>query len=106
LLESAPGLPVELATVIEKAVARKPSDRYPSARIAGTCGDFRPGRLVGAHRYTAWQLLRLVGKNRSRVALGAVVTVALFALAVLVVQEVRVQEGRETKRVTDAGSAR
>jgi soluble lytic murein transglycosylase-like protein len=104
LLRSAPGLPIDLVTIVEKAMAREPSDRYATAlEMAADLRRFQTGQLVGAHHYTAWQLLRrLVSKNPAAVALGAVVAIALlFAVARLVLQQERVRDARETKRVTD-----
>jgi Transglycosylase SLT domain len=71
--------------------------------MAADLRRFQTGQLVGAHHYTAWQLLRrLVGKNPVAVALGALVTIAvLFALALLVVRQARLRDARETKRVAD-----
>jgi hypothetical protein len=104
LLRSEAGLPIDLVTIVEKAMAREPSKRYPSAReMALDLRRFQTGQLVGAHHYTAWQLLRrLVGKNPLAVAVGALVTIALlFALALLVVRQTRVRDARETKRAAD-----
>jgi hypothetical protein len=104
LVRSEAGLLIDLVTIVEKAMAREPSDRYPNAlEMAADLRRFQTGQLVGAHHYTAWQLLRrLVGKNPVAVALGAVVTIAvLFALALVVVRQARVRDARETKRVAD-----
>jgi low affinity Fe/Cu permease len=104
LLRSAPGLPLDLVTIVEKAMAREPSDRYATALgMAADLRRFQTGQLVGAHHYTAWQLLRrLVSKNPLAVALGALVTIALvFAVALFVAQQVRVRDAREIKRAAD-----
>jgi hypothetical protein len=105
LLRLEPSLPIDLVTIVEKAMAREPSGRYPTALdMAADLRRFQTGQLVGAHRYTAWQLLRrLVRKNPVALALGTLVTIAvLFTLAVLLVQQLHVRRARETKRVTDA----
>ena len=105
LLQSAPRLPIDLVTIVEKAMQRKPSGRYPSAlEMAADLRRFQTGQLVGAHHYTSWQLLRrLVGKNPLAATLGALATIALVvALAPVVVRQARVRDLRETKRVADA----
>jgi WD40 repeat protein len=73
-------VPRELAAIVEKAMARDPADRYPSAKeLAADLKAFQTGRIVSAHHYTAWQLVsRWVRRNR--VAVG----VATIAAALLV----------------------
>lgn len=105
LLRLEPSLPIDLVTIVERAMARAPLERYPTAlEMAADLRRFQTGQLVGAHHYTAWQLLRrLVGKNPVAIGLGTLVTIAvLFALAVLLAQQLHVRRARETKRVTDA----
>ena len=72
LAAEAPG---ELVAIADKAMAREPSDRYAdAAALAIDLRRFLDGQLVGAHRYTAWQLARrfvarapLDGRARYRV---------------------------------------
>ena len=53
------GVPGELATIVRKAMARNKDDRYPTAKeLVEDIKRFQTGQLVGAHRYTSWQLLR------------------------------------------------
>jgi hypothetical protein len=81
LAERAPGVPVDLVTIVEKAMAREPGDRYPNAgALAEDLKRFQSGQLVGAHRYTSGQLVRRwLRKQRTAV------TVALLALVALAV---------------------
>ncbi|WP_197041370.1 protein kinase domain-containing protein [Chondromyces apiculatus] len=74
------GVPEDLLAIVDKAMARKPEDRYPSAReLAEDLGRFHAGQLVGAHRYSRRELaVRFVRRHR-----GAL-SVALAALLVLV----------------------
>ena len=81
LAELAPELPPELVAIVEHAMARDPAQRYPTAQgIAKDLRDFQAGKLVGAHEYTTWQLIRRwVGQHK------AVVATAAIALGVLIV---------------------
>jgi len=56
LRQVAPGVPVDLAAIVEKAMARAPGARYPSAReLAGDLRRFQAGRLVQAREYAWWE---------------------------------------------------
>jgi eukaryotic-like serine/threonine-protein kinase len=76
-----PATPPDLATIIAKAMAREPVDRYPSAReLANELRRFTNGQLVQAHRYDRLTLIRRwLRRNR------AAVTVAGMLLAVLAI---------------------
>ncbi|MEO6777294.1 MAG: serine/threonine-protein kinase, partial [Kofleriaceae bacterium] len=79
LVERAPGVPVDLVTIVDKAMAREPADRYANAgALAEDLKRFQSGQLVGAHRYTSGQLVRR-WLRRQRTA----VTVAVLALLAL-----------------------
>jgi len=81
LRELAPGVPPELATIVDKALAHDAADRYPNARaLAEDLQRFLTGQLVASHHYSASErLVRFVRKNR---ALVAVTTTAVLAIAV------------------------
>jgi eukaryotic-like serine/threonine-protein kinase len=81
---SAPHVPSELATIVGKAMARCPVDRYINASaLAEDLRRFARGKLVSAHSYTAWSLLRKkVAQHRGVVAVG------LASLLVLVIGSV------------------
>jgi eukaryotic-like serine/threonine-protein kinase len=75
----APNVPGELATIVRKAMARDPDARYPNAvALAEDLRRFTTGKLVSAHSYSTWALLR---KKLSRHR--GVVAVALASLTVL-----------------------
>ena len=100
-----PRLPIDLITIVEKAMAFSPADRYPTAgEMAADLRRFQTGQLVGAHHYTAWQLIRrLAGRHPAAFSLAALAALATVSvLAVLVVRQVRVRGLREAKRVLDA----
>ena len=79
LAERAPGVPVDLVTIVEKAMAREPGDRYPNAgALAEDLKRFQSGQLVGAHRYTSGQLVRRwLRRQRTAVTVAGLALVAL-----------------------------
>ena len=76
-----PAIPPDLGAISRKAMARRPEDRYPSAReLAEDLRRFQTGRLVSAHIYSRRTLVkRWLRRYR------APVTVAAAALSVLAV---------------------
>ena len=82
LCEIVPHVPGELATIVGKAMAREPGQRYPNATaLAEDLRRFQTGKLVRAHSYTALSRLRKkLGQHRgvavvaiaSAIALGGV----------------------------------
>jgi len=81
LASRAPDVPAELVAIVARAMARAPADRYPSAReLAADLRRYLAGQLVGAHAYTAGELVRRWAR-RHRGALAVAVT-ALVVLAV------------------------
>ena len=81
LVELAPEVPVELATVVDKAMARAPGDRYPGARdLADDLHRYVTDQLVGAHQYARAELARRFVRRYC-----ALLSVALGALALVLV---------------------
>jgi WD40 repeat protein len=75
-----PGVPRDLATIVDKAMARDPARRYPSAReLAEDLRRFQTGQLVTARVYSWWSLV--VRWTRQHAAPVAVGLAALFLLA-------------------------
>jgi tetratricopeptide (TPR) repeat protein len=81
LLDRAPLVQPELVTIVERAMARKPSERYADAgALAAELKRFQTGQLVSSHRYTTRALLsRWVRRH------AAAVTASLIAVALLLV---------------------
>jgi WD40 repeat protein len=77
-----PAIPRDLQAIAHKAMARRPEDRYPSAReLADDLRRFQTGRLVSAHAYSRRTLVaRWLRRWR---ALVAVTAAALAVLAVV-----------------------
>jgi serine/threonine protein kinase/tetratricopeptide (TPR) repeat protein len=106
-----PSLPADLDAVVSKAMAREPTDRYPSAaEMAADLRRFQTGQLVGAHQYSTWQLLRRwVGRHRALVAVttsAAIVLAVVGGLAVNQVVEARdaAQNSRDASEIDRAAA--
>jgi eukaryotic-like serine/threonine-protein kinase len=96
--EREPAIPPDLATIARKAMARRPEDRYPSAReLAEDLRRFQTGQLVSSHVYSRGTLIkRWLRRYRAPVIVAAV---ALTILAVVGVASVRrVIERAQTER--------
>jgi hypothetical protein len=82
------GCPPDLVTIVDKAMAPTPADRYRDAAAMGEdVRRFLSGQLVAAHHYSRRErLVRYVRRNR---ALLAVVALAIVALAVVATLSLR-----------------
>lgn len=81
LVEQDPAIPTELVTIVDKAMSRNRRERYATAReLADDLKRFQTGKLVSAHDYSSWALVRRwLWRNRSTVgvALAAIVMLAV-----------------------------
>jgi WD40 repeat protein len=108
--EQQPGLATDLVAITKKAMARRPEDRYPTAReLADDLRRFQAGQLVGAHRYSLGDLVfRWTQKNVALVVV-AVVALALFAVgggvSVRRIVEERDRANRERRLAEDSRRA-
>jgi tetratricopeptide (TPR) repeat protein len=91
-----PDAPPDLVAIVERAMARDPSARYPSAReLAEDLRRFQTGQLVGAHRYSLRQLLRRwVRRHRTALAVAVVASGLMMALGVLAVYRIMSERTR------------
>ena len=80
----APNVPSELADIVAKAMARVPAERYANATVlAEDLRRFQTGKLVSAHAYSAWGLIRKkLAQYRGVVAVAAASAIALGAVGV------------------------
>jgi eukaryotic-like serine/threonine-protein kinase len=88
--ERDPAIPPDLAAIARKAMARRPEDRYPSAReLAEDLRRFQTGRLVSAHAYSRRTLLtRWLRRYRAPVSVAAVAATILAVVGVVSVKRV------------------
>jgi WD40 repeat protein/tRNA A-37 threonylcarbamoyl transferase component Bud32 len=79
-----PQVPSELATIVRKAMARDPDARYPHAgALAEDLRRFTTGKLVSAHSYSTWELLRKkLSRHRGVVAVAIASMLVLGAIGV------------------------
>jgi tetratricopeptide (TPR) repeat protein len=94
----APDVPRDLLAIVEKAMAREPTDRYRDAsELALDLKRFQTGQLVGAHAYSLGQLLRRwVRRHRTAIGVAGVGTVALAVVGVLAIRNI-VDERQRTE---------
>jgi WD40 repeat protein len=85
-----PSAPVELCTIVRKAMARDPAARYPNAAaLAEDLRRFTTGKLVSAHSYSTWALVRKkLARHRGVVAVGLASLLMLAAVGVASVRRV------------------
>jgi eukaryotic-like serine/threonine-protein kinase len=76
-----PNTPKELSAIIQKAMAREPSDRYPSAKeLAADVKKFQTGQMVGAYQYTFAEIVkRFIKRNRIAVLVSTSLLFLLLA---------------------------
>jgi tetratricopeptide (TPR) repeat protein len=101
LSERQAGVPLDLLAVIDRAMARDPAARYPTAReLAEDLRRFQTGQLVGAHRYSPGQLLaRWLRRHRAAVIVAGIATTLLLTLGALAFQRVvRAQHAAEDQQ--------
>ena len=79
ITEREPRIPAELATIVAKAMARAPEDRYATAKeLSADLARYRTGQLVGAHHYTPARLaLRFAKRHKAAFLAGAAFVTAL-----------------------------
>ncbi|MBA3460394.1 MAG: protein kinase, partial [Deltaproteobacteria bacterium] len=82
--------PRDLISIVEKAMAREPEARYPSAReLTEELKRFQTGRIVEAHDYSSTErLLRFLKKHKGVVSVAAFALVLLGVLSAVAVSRV------------------
>ncbi len=100
--ELVPGVPPELATIVDKALAFDPHKRYPdAAALAEDLQRFLAGQLVASHRYSRRERFgRFLRKHRvpvtiAAIALFAITIGAVFAIARIVRERDRAEAARQ-----------
>jgi hypothetical protein len=90
--ELVPGVPLDLSTIVDKALAHDATTRYQNARaLAEDLQRFLTGQLVASHHYTPWEkLVRFVRKNRGvSAAVAALVIVGTVAVTRIYIERNR-----------------
>jgi tetratricopeptide (TPR) repeat protein len=108
LSERVPGLPRDLLAIVAKAMARDRAKRYAHAgELAVDLKKFAAGQLVGAQRYTAWQLLgRWIGRHKTVVLATTAALAVTAAVGVASVTQVVHERARAVEAQREATSAR
>ncbi len=101
LREREPGVPVDLAAIVDKAMAWDPAARYRTAgELAVDLKRFLTGQLVGAHAYSRTQLVtRWIRRNRALSLLTACFALAaVLGSAWFLSREQRLRRDAEAER--------
>jgi WD40 repeat protein/serine/threonine protein kinase len=104
----APTAPPDLVTIIEKAMARDKSERYPTAKeLAEDLERFTNGQLVQAHQYD-WKALakRWLKRHRATVTVAAALVAVLIAGAVYSVRSIIHERDAADARRAEAETAK
>jgi WD40 repeat protein/serine/threonine protein kinase len=82
--------PPDLVAIVDKAIARDPDERYPSAKeLAEDLRRFHTGKLVSAHEYSPWTLVwRWIIRNRAPVSVALASLLLLMGLAVVSINRI------------------
>lgn len=94
--ELEPDAPPELAAICDRALARNPADRYPSAKeLRDEVEKYLSGGLVSAYEYRFSELLRrFIKRHRTVLTTSAIAAVLLIALGVFSYVRVTYQRNR------------
>jgi serine/threonine protein kinase/WD40 repeat protein len=96
LHELLPGVPPEIGTIIDKALAHDRAARYPDARaLAEDLQRFLTGQLVASHHYSRREkLARFVRKNRALVGVSAAAALAMVVGGTIAVTRIMHERDR------------
>jgi WD40 repeat protein len=107
LAERAPDAPAELVTIVAKAMARDPDQRYQRARdLADDLRRFQNGQLVSVHHYSPYDLAqRWLRRHRALVTVASILLVLLAGTAVWSVQRIIHERNVAEARAAEAQAA-
>lgn len=103
-----PDCPVELITIVEKAMARDPAERYPSAEeLSGELLRFQTGQLVASHDYSTWTLIkRYVRRHRAVMSVIAIAFALLLTTLIVSVDRVIDERNHAQSERSEATAAK
>jgi len=102
------GIPADLLTIVAKAMARDPSQRYATAReLAEDLRRFQTGQIVAAHAYS-WRerVLRFIRRYRSAVLVSSGAFLLLLVLGTAGVVSIMAERDRAEAKQAEAEAAR
>jgi WD40 repeat protein len=102
-----PGIPEDLLTIVNKAMARSRAHRYPSAReLAEDLRRFQTGQIVGAHSYSRGELVRRFGRRyRAALSVGTAALLLLTILGSVSMRRIMVESRRAREKQATAEAA-
>jgi WD40 repeat protein len=88
--DTAPGIPDDLATIVETAMARDREGRYATAEpLAGELRRYQTGQLVASHEYSWRQLVaRWARRHRGALAVATAALVVVGVVAIVLLRQV------------------
>jgi len=90
------GVAPDLLAIVDKAMARAPEDRYPTAKeLADDLVKFQTGQLVSARHYASWELVNR-WLRRHRLPVAALATALAVAAVIGVISLRRIVAARRT----------
>lgn len=102
------GIPRDLLTIIDKAMHRDASKRYPTAKeFAEDLRRFLAGQLVGAHHYSRKErALRFVRRHRTALGVAAIAMIVMVLSGVVSVRRIVEERDRAEAERNRAEAAR
>jgi WD40 repeat protein/tRNA A-37 threonylcarbamoyl transferase component Bud32 len=107
LAERQSGIPADLLTIVAKAMARDPAQRYATAReLAEDLRRFQTGQIVGAHAYSLGERFRrFVRRYRAAVTVTAVALLVLMGVGTWSFLRIMAERDRAERKQTEAETA-
>ncbi|HYH96642.1 WD40 repeat domain-containing serine/threonine protein kinase [Hyalangium sp.] len=102
------GIPSDLLTIVAKAMARNPSERYATAReLAEDLRRFQTGQIVAAHAYSLGERIRrFIRRYRAVVAVTVVAMLALIGVGTVSFFRILAERDRAERKQAEAEAAR
>jgi len=102
------GIPSDLLTIVAKAMARDPSERYATAReLAEDLRRFQTGQIVAAHAYSLRERMwRFIRRYRAAVLVSSGALLLLLVLGTAGVVRIMAERDRAELKQAEAEAAR